>query len=58
MQVGILPKDRRKNPLDGMVMTAIKIKTVFPFERFNTVYISLARIIDEINAHFYEAETF
>jgi hypothetical protein len=38
-------------------MTAIKIKTAFPFERFNTVYISLARIVNEINAHFYEAET-
>lgn len=57
MQVGILPKDGRKNPLNGMVMTAIKLKTAFPFERFNTVYISLARIVDEVNAHFYEAET-
>lgn len=57
MQVGILPKDGRKNPLDGMVMTSVKVKKAFSFERFDTVYISLGRMVDEINAHFYEAET-
>lgn len=52
IQVGVLPADGRKNPIDGMIMTSRKLNRVFSYESFDTVFISLGRIVKEINAHF------
>lgn len=52
IQVGVLPSDGRKNPIDGMIMTSCKVNRVFSYKPFDTVFISLGRIIKEINEHF------
>jgi hypothetical protein len=52
IQVGVLPADGRKNPIDGMIMTSSKVNRVFSHEPFDTVFISLNRIVKEINTHF------
>lgn len=52
IQFGVLPEDGRKNPIDGMIITSSKVTRVFSYKPFDTVFISLGRIVKEINAHF------
>lgn len=52
MQVGVLPTDERKNPIGGLIMTSAQVNRVFPFMPFDTVYLSLGRIVKEIKTRF------
>jgi hypothetical protein len=51
-QVGFFPVDGRKNPLAGVMKSAIKMKIDFPFNPLDTTFIYRENMIDQINAHF------
>ncbi|MFC7517349.1 hypothetical protein ACFQUU_20265 [Herbaspirillum sp. GCM10030257] len=52
MQVGVLPADGRKNPIDSLIMTSTQVSRAFSFIPFDTVYLSLGQIVKEINTRF------